>query len=247
MTSADIGVFGGSGFYSFLADTETVPVDTPFGPPAAPVTIGTVGGRRVAFLPRHGRHHELAPHAIPYRANVDAMRQLGVRALLGPCAVGSLQADVHPGEFVVVDQLVDRTWGRADTFHDDFASGAVHVAFADPYDAALRRVLVAAGRSVGVTMHDGGTLVVIQGPRFSTRAESAWFSSQGWTVVNMTGYPEAVLAAEAGLPYAAIALVTDYDAGVGGHEPVTQEAVFSFFEGNVDRVRELLLAAIPHL
>lgn len=245
---ADIGVFGGSGFYAFLDDVETVELSTPYGPPAAPITIGTVGGRQVAFLPRHGRRHEFAPHAIPYRANVWAMKQLGVRALLAPGAVGSLQPDVHPGEFVVVDQLVDRTWGRADTYHDDFADGGVvHVAFAHPFDNGLRTVLVEAGRAVGVTMHDGGTVVVIQGPRFSTAAESRWFRQMGWTVVNMTGYPEAVLAAEAGIPYAAVALVTDYDAGVDGIEPVTQEAVFAFFEGNVGRVRELLLAAIPRL
>jgi 5'-methylthioadenosine phosphorylase len=247
VASAEIGVFGGSGFYAFLDDVETIELETPYGPASAPVTIGTVGGRRVAFLPRHGRRHELAPHAIPYRANVWAMQHLGVTALLAPGAVGSLQPDVHPGEFVVVDQLVDRTWGREDTFHTDFAEGVVHVSFAHPFDARLRAVLVEAGRAAGVTMHDGGTVVVIQGPRFSTAAESRWFRQMGWTVVNMTCYPEAVLAAEAGIPYAAVALVTDYDAGVDGVEPVTQEAVFGFLEGNADRVRELLLLAIPAL
>jgi 5'-methylthioadenosine phosphorylase len=241
-------VFGGSGFYAFLDDVETVELVTPYGAPAAPVTIGTVGDQRVAFVPRHGRRHEFAPHAIPYRANVWAMRQLGVRAILAPGAVGSLQPQVHPGQFVVVDQLVDRTWGRADPYHADFSGGnVVHVAFAHPFDPALRAVLVAAGRAVGVEMHDGGTVVVIQGPRFSTAAESRWFREMGWTVVNMTGYPEAVLAAEAGISYAAVALVTDYDAGVDGVEPVTQEAVFAFFEGNVERVRTLLLEAIPHV
>jgi 5'-methylthioadenosine phosphorylase len=243
VATAEVGVFGGSGFYRFLDDVETIDVTTPYGAPAAPVTIGSVGGRRVAFLPRHGRHHEFAPHAIPYRANVHAMKSLGVRAIFAPCAVGSLQAAIHPGELVVVDQLVDRTWGRADTFHD---TGAVHhLAFADPYDAGLRRLLVEAGRTLGLTVHDGGTAVVIQGPRFSTRAESAWFRQMGWAVVNMTGYPEAALAAEAGVPFASVALVTDYDAGVDGHEPVTQEAVFAFFEQNLANVRELLLRAIP--
>lgn len=245
MTTAEVGVFGGSGFYTFLDDVETHVIDTPYGAPAAPVTIGTVGGRRVAFLPRHGRNHEFAPHTIPYRANVHALSSLGVRAILAPCAVGSLQPTIHPGQMVVVDQLVDRTWGRADTFHDD---GPVHhVAFADPFDASVRAVLVGAGRDLGLTIHDGGTAVVIQGPRFSTRAESAWFRQMGWSVVNMTGYPEAVLAAEAGIPYASVALVTDYDAGVDGHDPVTQEAVFAFFEGNVANVRSLLLHAIPRL
>jgi 5'-methylthioadenosine phosphorylase len=240
-----VGVFGGSGFYAFLDDVTTVELDTPYGAPAAPVTIGTVEDVRVAFLPRHGARHEFGPAAIPYRANVWAMRELGVRALLAPCACGSLQPKVHPGEFVVVDQLVDRTWGRPDTFHE---TGEVfHVPFADPYDVRLRAELVRAGAEAGVTTHDGGTLVVIQGPRFSTRAESAWFRSMGWTVVNMTGYPEAVLAAEAGIPYAAVALVTDYDAGLDGVEPVTQEQVFSFFEQNLVKVRELLMAGIPHV
>jgi 5'-methylthioadenosine phosphorylase len=242
---ADVGVFGGSGFYEFLSDVETATIDTPYGAPSAAVTIGTIGDRRVAFLPRHGRRHELAPHAVPYRANVWAMKELGVRSLVAPCAVGSLQPHIHPEEFVVVDQLVDRTWGRADSYHLD---GPVqHVAFADPYDAGLRPGLVEAGRAVGVTVHDTGTLVVIQGPRFSTKAESAWFRSQGWTVVNMTGYPEAVLAAELALPYAAIALVTDYDAGVDGSEPVTQEAVLAVMGRNVTRVRDLLVAAIPSM
>ncbi len=245
MADADVGVFGGSGFYSFLDDVETVSLDTPHGAPSAPVTIGEVGGRRVAFLPRHGRRHELPPHRIPYRANVWAMRGLGVRSIVAPCAAGSLQAHIHPGELAVVDQLVDRTWGRADTFFD--GPEVQHVAFADPYDSAVRATLVAAARDLGFVVHDGGTMVVVQGPRFSTRAESRWFSSMGWEVINMTGYPEAVLAAELAIPYAAVALITDYDAGLEGVEPVTQEMVFSFFEGNIERMRALLFEAIPHL
>lgn len=245
MPEAEVGIFGGSGFYSFLDEVETHDVTTPYGAPAAPVTIGTVAGRRVAFLPRHGRHHEFAPHNIPYRANVHALKSLGVTAILAPCAVGSLQPTIHPGEMVVLDQLVDRTWGRADTFHD--AGTVHHVAFADPYDARLRQALVQSARALDLTVHDGGTAVVIQGPRFSTRAESAWFRQMGWSVVNMTGYPEAALAAEAAIPYASVALVTDYDAGVDGHDPVTQEAVFAFFEQNIVNVRQLLLQAIPLL
>ena len=253
MSRADVGVFGGSGFYSFLDDVDTVDVETPYGAPSGPVTIGSVGDRRVAFLPRHGRRHELPPHRINYRANVWAMRELGVRAIVAPCAAGSLQAHIHPGDLVVVDQLVDRTSGRADTFFD--GPEVHHVAFAEPYDAGLRAVLVAAAVELGLVAHDGGTMVVVQGPRFSTRAESRWFGSMGWEVINMTGYPEAVLAAELAIPYAAVALITDYDAGrtgvdgisVDGIEPVTQEMVFSFFEGNIERVRTLLFAAIPRL
>ncbi|HTN80609.1 MAG TPA: S-methyl-5'-thioadenosine phosphorylase [Acidimicrobiales bacterium] len=248
MAQADVGVFGGSGFYRFLEDVETYTIETPYGPPSAPVAIGDIGGHRVAFLPRHGTRHELPPHRIAYRANAWAMHELGVRAIVAPCAAGSLQAHIHPGELVVVDQLVDRTWGRADTFFD--GPDVQHVAFADPYNADLRATLVASAHDLGLAVHDGGTMVVVQGPRFSTRAESRWFSSMGWEVINMTGHPEAVLAAELRIPYAAVALITDYDAGlegIDGIEPVTQEMVFSFFEGNIERVRALLFEAIPRL
>jgi 5'-methylthioadenosine phosphorylase len=181
------------------------------------------------------------------------MASLGVRALLGPCSCGSLQPDLHPGDFVVVDQIVDRTNGRADTFHDVGApkgtpgsEGSVHhQAFAEPYDADLRAALVRAARTTGQAVHDSGTMVIINGPRFSTRAESMWFRTMGWSVVNMTGYPESVLAAEAGLPYASVALVTDYDAGVDGHEPVTMTAVMRVMASNIERLHLVLEAALP--
>jgi 5'-methylthioadenosine phosphorylase len=250
---AEIGIIGGSGFYDFVDDAVDVEIDTPFGDPAAAIRVGDVAGRRVAFLPRHGTRHEFAAHRVPFRANVWAMAALGVRSLIGPCSCGSLQPDLHPGDFVVVDQLVDRTHGRADTFHDVGApdgtpgsEGSVHhQAFADPYDATLRSHLVQAAHATGQTVHDGGTMVIINGPRFSTRAESRWFRDMGWSVVNMTGYPEAVLAAEAGLPYATVALVTDYDAGVDGHEPVTMSAVMRVMSSNVERLVTLLHAVVP--
>ncbi|WP_166346906.1 MTAP family purine nucleoside phosphorylase [Phytoactinopolyspora limicola] len=255
--TADIGVFGGSGFYALTGadpgDVHTVEVTTTWGAPSAPVTIATFTtgdtSVRVAFLPRHGTHHEFPPHRINYRANVDAMRQLGVRVLVSPFAAGSLRPEVKPGEFVVVDQLVDRSHGRADTFYDDFKEGPRHLPFADPYHPGVRRILLDAARTAGITIHDGGTVVVINGPRFSTRAESRWHRAAGWDVVNMTQYPEAALAGEAGIPFGGIALVTDDDTGLerAGSEPVTQEAVFAVFEQNLHRLRELLAAALPGL
>jgi 5'-methylthioadenosine phosphorylase len=245
---AEIGIFGGSGFYEFGGEAEPVTLETPFGAPSAPLTITEIGGRRVAFLPRHGRNHEFIPAQVPARANLWAMRMLGVRHVIGPCAAGSLSRDVHPGDFVVLDQLVDRTWGRADTFYD--AGDAHHVSFADPYCPVVARHVVGAGERSGVHMHERGTVVVIPGPRFSTRAESRSYRAQGWDVINMTQYPEAYLARELGMHYAGIALVTDYDTGVEldpGVEPVTQEQVFAFFEANVHRVRDLLHELIPTL
>jgi 5'-methylthioadenosine phosphorylase len=237
-----IGVVGGSGFYEFLDGATEHTVDTPYGAPAAPIAVGTIGGHDVAFLPRHGRQHEHVAHRVPFRANVWALHHLGVRSLIAPCSVGSLQPEIHPEQLVVVDQLVDRTWGRADTFHDE--PPVHHQSFADPYDAGMRASLVAAGHRTGADVLDGGTMVVINGPRFSTRAESRWFRDMGWHVVNMTGYPEAVLAAELGIRYATVALVTDYDAGVDGHEPVTMDAVFAVMRANVSRVQAVIIDAI---
>ena len=241
--SAEIGVFGGSGFYAFLDDVVEVPVHTPYGAPSAPVAVGTVGDRRVAFLPRHGVHHELPPHAVDFRANVWALRSLGVTRVIGPCAAGSLRPELAPGELVVLDQLVDRTNGRSrDTFFDGGVVG--HVSFADPYCSELGPLAVAAARSEGLTVHDGGTVVVVPGPRFSTRAESAYYRAQGWDVINMTQYPEAYLCRELGLCYSGLALVTDYD-NLPGEAAVTMTDVFAVLRANVDRTRSLLAALIP--
>ena len=243
--SAEIGVIGGSGFYAFLDDVVEVPVQTPYGPPSDNPVIGTVADRRVAFLARHGRDHRLPPHRIPYRANLWALRALGVRQVLGPCAVGGLRPDLGPGTLVVPDQLVDRTSGRLQTYFD---SGAVHVSFADPYCPLGRRAVLETARRAGWDPVDGGTMVVIEGPRFSTRAESQSYATAGWSLVNMTGHPEAVLARELALCYTAIALVTDLDAGIDAGSAVSQTEVFGFFAANVARLRELLLdvvAALP--
>ncbi len=245
MAAAEIGVFGGSGFYAFLDDVEEVEVETPYGRPSAPVTIGDVGGKRVAFLPRHGRNHELPPAQIPYRANVWAMRELGVRRIIGPNASGALRPELELGEFVVCGQFVDRTSGRADTFYE--GPETTHVSAADPYCADLRRILVEAAAGLGMKARDGGTVVVIQGPRFSTRAESRWFQAAGWDVINMTAYPEGHLARELELCYASISMVTDHDVGVEGMEPVSNEAVIRVFNENNAKLRELLFAAIPRI
>jgi 5'-methylthioadenosine phosphorylase len=239
---ADIAVIGGSGFYEFLTDCEEVPVETPFGPPSEPVLVGELAGRRVAFLPRHGRDHRFPPHKIPYRANLWALRALGVRRILAPSAVGSLTAAYGPGTLVIPDQLVDRTTGRHQTFYDQDA--AVHVGFADPYCPSGRATAIAAARESGWEPADSGTLVVIDGPRFSTRAESRWYSAQGWTLIGMTGHPEAALARELALCYTPLTLVTDTDAGVAEGEGVTQADVFEVFGKNMSRLRDLVAAII---
>jgi 5'-methylthioadenosine phosphorylase len=242
---AEIGVIGGSGFYEFFESADEVLVETPFGRPSDPVVIGVVAGKRVAFLPRHGRDHRFPPHRIPYRANMWALRSVGVRQVLAPSAVGSLTADLGPGTLAVPDQLVDRTSGRAQTYYDE--GGAIHVAFADPYCPVGRAVAVDAARTTGWEPATFGTLVVIEGPRFSTRAESRWYARQGWTLIGMTGYPEAVLARELALCYTTITLVTDTDAGVEEGEGVTHEEVFRVFGENVNRLRQVILQAIQDL
>jgi 5'-methylthioadenosine phosphorylase len=238
---ASVGVIGGTGFYSFLDDPEEVAVETPYGPPSAPLAVGRVGERDVAFLPRHGPHHEYPPHAIDYRANLWALRSLGVRQVLAPCAVGGLSDDVAPGDLVVPDQLVDRTYRRIGSYVE---TGAVHLPFADPYCPGVSAALVAADPDVRA----GGTMVVVEGPRFSTRAESQAYAASGWTLINMTGAPEAALARELGVCYASLALVTDMDAGAESGQGVGQEEVFARFEENLERLTGLLgraVAALP--
>lgn len=235
---ADVAVIGGSGFYSLLDKATELRVDTPFGEPSDPVTVADVGGRSVAFLPRHGRDHRFPPHKIPYRANLWALRHLGVRQILAPCAVGGLRPELGPGTFVLPDQLVDRTSGRIQTFYDE---GAAHVNFADPYCPTGRAAAKAVAARTGFDLADEGTMVVVEGPRFSTRAESRWYASLGGTVINMTGHPEAVLARELAICYTAIALVTDLDAGVEGDHGVTQDEVFRVFGENTARLREFIL------
>ena len=245
---ATVGVIGGSGLYRFLDDVEAHEVDTPYGRPSGAVALADLAGHRVAFLARHGPRHTLPPHRINYRANVWALHELGVERVLAPCAVGSLRAEHAPGEVVVCDQLVDRTGGRADTYFD--GPEVAHLSAADPYCAELRPLAAAAARVAGLTVHEGGTVVVINGPRFSTRAESAHYAAAGWNVINMTQYPEVVLARELGMCYVNLSLVTDYDCGLEGVpdlRPVTQEAVFAVFSQNTELLRSALRGLISTL
>jgi 5'-methylthioadenosine phosphorylase len=242
---ASVGVIGGTGLYEFLDHADEVSVDTPYGPPSDPLVIGEVAGKRVAFVPRHGRDHRFPPHRIPYRANLWALRSVGVRQILAPSAVGSLTPAYGPGTLAVPDQIVDRTTSRVQTYYDD--GGPVHVQFADPYCPVGRSVAIGAARAFGWEPVDSGTLVIIEGPRFSTRAESRWYAAQGWSLIGMTAHPEAVLARELALCYTTIALVTDTDAGVEEGEGVTQAEVFRVFAGNMKRLRELLVSVIGRL
>ena len=242
---ADIGIIGGTGLYTFLSDPRPVEVETPFGRPSAALAIGEVGGRTVAFLPRHGAHHEFPPHRINYRANLWALRMVGVRQVLAPCAVGSLRAELRPGSIVLPDQLVDRTGGRDQTVYDH-EGPVVHVSFADPYCPRDRLAVLSAAGS-GEPVVDGGTMVVINGPRFSSRAESSWHAAQGWSLVGMTGAPEAAIARELALCYTTVALVTDHDAGVTSGGAVTQAEVLRLFDQNIGRLKALLLEAVSTL
>jgi 5'-methylthioadenosine phosphorylase len=246
MAIAEIGVFGGSGFYKLLDNITEVKVDTPYGPPSDAVMLAEVAGRKVAFMPRHGRHHTIPPHKINYRANVWAMHKLGVKAIISPCAVGSLQREIAPGDFVVADQFIDRTNGRADTFYDGPITA--HVSPADMYDKTLRALAVQTIRDHGITCHDGGTVVVIQGPRFSSKAESEWFTKMGWQIINMTQYPEGYLCHEMGMAVVNISLVTDYDSGVVADvEAVTAHSVLEVFTQNAENARKVVLDLIGRL
>ena len=246
MTKAEIGVFGGSGFYSLLENVREVKVDTPYGAPSDSLFLAEVSGRKVAFLPRHGRNHTLPPHKINFRANVWAMRSLGLQAVISPCAAGSLQKHVEPFHFVVCDQFVDRTSGRADTFYD--GPIVTHISHADTYDPLLRKLAIETIREHGITCHETGTVVVIQGPRLSTKSESKWFHDAGWEVINMTQYPEAYLCRELGMGVVNISLITDYDSGVhSGTEAVNATDVLEVFKANSERIKKVVLDLIAKL
>lgn len=244
--AAEIGVIGGSGFYRFLDDPVEVPVETPFGPPSEPPLVGDVSGRRVAFLPRHGRDHRFQPHEVNYRANMWALRAIGVRQVLGPCAVGSMRPQWGPGTLVIPDQVIDRTWGRAHTIYEGVGA-AVHVSFADPYCPRGRAVAADAAVETDWPAEPAGTLVVINGPRFSSRAESRWHAASGGDLVGMTGMPEASIARELALCYTSLAVVTDLDAGFEHGDGVTYQQVIDTFNASIERLRTVLQQVITAL
>lgn len=243
---ADLGVIGGSGFYTFFEDAQRVSVTTPFGDPTDDIVIGTVGDRRVAFIARHGQGHRFPPHRVNYRANLWALRSVGVRQVLAPCAVGSLRPELGPGTIVVPDQVVDRTSGRENTVYDVMGD-VVHVAFADPFCERGRAVAIAAATEAGAHVAGSGTLVTVNGPRFSSRAESQWHQAAGWSIVGMTTMPEAGIARELAMCFTTVALVTDHDAGIEGVAAVTHEEVLKVFAGNIERLKSILRAALTSM
>ncbi|MDY6796732.1 MAG: S-methyl-5'-thioadenosine phosphorylase [Actinomycetota bacterium] len=241
-----IGIFGGSGFYSLLKKARSYAIHTPYGIPSDRYVVGEFNGIEVAFLPRHGRHHQYPPHSINYRANLWGMKELGVERIIAPAACGSLQGDIPLGTFVLCDQFIDRTFGRDFTFYD--GPTAVHISCAEPYCPQMRRICQETAEQIGVPCRNGGTAVVVQGPRFSTKAESSWFHSMGWSVVNMTQYPEVVLSRELGMCYLNVSLVTDWDvwiAGQTGIKTVTAEEVGRVFKNNIANVKRLMEAFLP--
>ena len=240
-----VGVIGGSGLYEIdgLTDVEEVTLSTPFGAPSDAFVTGTLEGVRMVFLPRHGRGHRISPSEINYRANVWGLKRLGVNRILGIGAVGSLREEIPPGDFVAVNQFLDRTRHRADTFFD---RGVVaHVMFGDPVCGGLREVLRDAASETGVTVHDGGTYVCMEGPQFSTRAESNMYRSFGASVIGMTNLQEAKLAREAEICYATLAMSTDYDCWYEGHDDVTVDAILAVMRTNVEHAREAVRRAAP--
>ncbi|HJT20240.1 MAG TPA: S-methyl-5'-thioadenosine phosphorylase [Nitrospira sp.] len=242
--TADIGIIGGSGLYEIegLRQVKEYSVRTPFGVPSGAIVLGELDGVKIAFLSRHGRGHRLNPSEINYRANIYALKSLGVKRVISVSAVGSMKESIKPGDVVLPDQFIDLTKRRASTF---FEGGVVaHVAFGEPVCASLAAELLAAGRSVGATVHEGGTYVCIEGPQFSTKAESRLYRQWGVGVIGMTNMPEAKLAREAEMCYATVALVTDYDCWHETEEPVTVEAILSTLRHNVDLAKRLLRAAV---
>ncbi len=249
LPKAEIGIIGGSGFYDFFGSkAKEIKIKTEFGKPSDKITIGDFSGKKIAFLPRHGKGHFLPPHKIPYRANIAAFHKLGVRKIIAPSAVGSLRKEIKPGDFAVCDQFINRTFGRKDTFFD--GPKVAHIETAYPYCPHLRKTAIEEGKKLKLKIHPKATVVVIEGPRFSSLAESKWYSEMGWDLVNMTQYPEVVLANELGICYLNISLVTDYDVGIYAGkevEPVSIKIVLENFKKNTEKLKKLISEIIKNL
>lgn len=247
MYKADIGVFGGTGFYSFLEAKEII-VETPYGATSDKIALAEVEGKKVAFLPRHGKDHRYPPSKINYRANIWAFKKLGVKYIISPCAAGSLQPHIKPGDIVILDQIFDATKSRVYTFFEGPIT--THVSFANPYNEYLRNLFIEKAKKLGLSFHEKGTVVVIEGPRFSTKSESKFYSKMGFEVINMTQMPEAILAREMQIPFAGVALITDYDVGLEGHpeiEPVSHKVAIENFIKNQEKMKELILEVIKDI
>jgi 5'-methylthioadenosine phosphorylase len=247
MPKAAIGVIGGTGLYQIegLDEIEEVNIDTPFGRPSDTIVIGKLEGIKVAFLPRHGKGHRILPGELPSQANIYALKSLGVEHIIGICSAGSFKQEIGRGHLVIPDQVIDRTRGRTSTF---FGDGIVaHIAFADPFCPQLRKVLYGAALEVGATVHSSGTFVVMEGPAFSTRAESRLYKSWGADIIGMTALPEAKLAREAEMCYAVIACVTDYDSWQEAAEAVSVTAILDILHRNVETAKRIIRLAVTRI
>ncbi|MFH1457452.1 MAG: S-methyl-5'-thioadenosine phosphorylase [Patescibacteria group bacterium] len=254
---AEIGVFGGSGFYDLIENVKEFEIETPFGKTSDKINIGSINKKRVAFIPRHGKGHKLPPHKIPYQANLWAMKKIGVKKIISPIAVGSLNYFIKPGDFVICDQFINWTKHRKNTFYNGNeienikkSDKVAHFSMAEPYCNELRKIAIKSAKKINIKFHETGTVVVIEGPQFSTRAESKFFSAQNWDIINMTAYPEIALARELGICYINIGLVTDYDAGLVGNKnikPVTVKEVIKIFNQNNIKVKNLIFEIIGNI
>jgi 5'-methylthioadenosine phosphorylase len=244
-----LGIIGGSGLDDpkILQDANGISVDTPYGKPSSALTIGKISGVDVVILARHGEKHQFSPTQVNYRANIHALRARNVTHIIATTACGSLREEIGRGDIVIIDQFIDFTRHRKITFHESFENGAVHTPMAEPFDAGLRAILYETSQELGFKTHKGGTVITIEGPRFSTRAESKMFRKWGADVINMSVAPEAILAGEAGIPYAAVAMSTDYDCWKEDEEAVSWEEVLKVFNRNADNVKRLLINIIPKI
>ena len=244
-----IGIIGGSGLDDpeILEQAEEITVVTPYGDPSSPLTSGTIDGAEVVILARHGRRHQLSPSQVNYRANIHALKEQQVSHILATTACGSLKEEIGRGDFVIIDQFIDFTKNRKNTFFDSFEDGAGHTGMAEPFDGRLRELLHETSVGLGNQTHLGGTMITIEGPRFSTKAESKMFQIWGGDVINMSVATEASLANEAGVPYAAVAMSTDYDCWKEDEAPVTWEEILEVFNRNADKVKELLIQTVSKI